>query len=161
MWIIFPLKAAMITLSSIYLVSSLSAPWRLISWAVTMLCFRCVGANWWSLTPGRAMLACMFVWAQIWSERGTVIPQSWWCTVSFHAVIVCAAALSPLRNISLTRSLFLQNALCWCGGRWTRWSWRRRLSTSCVRSMEIPSPLSDGAERKGSFPAGGETGSSD
>lgn len=52
---------------------------------------------------------------------------------------------------------FLQNVPCWCGGRWTRWWWRRRRSTSCARSTETRLPPSDGAERKGSFPAGGES----
>lgn len=63
---------------------------------------------------------------------------------------------SSNKEHKMTPSLLLQSVLCWYEGRWTRWSWRKRLLTSCVRSTEIPPPLCDGAERKGSFPAGGE-----
>ena len=53
--------------------------------------------------------------------------------------------------------LALQSVLCWYGDRLTRWSWRKRLSTSFVRSTGILLPLCDGDERKESFPAGGES----
>lgn len=53
-------------------------------------------------------------------------------------------------------SIFLQSALCWSGGRWTRWSWRRRRSTSCAMCTEIPPPPCDGAGRRVSFPGAGE-----
>lgn len=46
------------------------------------LSFRCVAANWWSLTPGRTTPACMSALVKTWSESGTVTQQSWWCTVS-------------------------------------------------------------------------------
>lgn len=100
MWIIFLLQAVVITLSCVFLLSSLRAPWRIISCAITVLFFRCVAANWWSLTLGRTTLACTFVWAQIWLERGTAIPQSWWCTVSSWYL------RSPLRNVTCLKTSF-------------------------------------------------------
>lgn len=50
---------------------------------------------------------------------------------------------------------FPQSVQCWCGGQSTRWSWRRRRSTSCARSMVTPPPPSVGGGMKGSFPVGG------
>ena len=129
-------------------------PERIISWAFAVLFF--ADARWQtddlSHQEERCWHVCLCGHEYGWREgqrpcrAGGVRWVSWYLCSNYVLKLDVFDALN-----------FLQNVPCWCGGRWTRWWWRRRQSTSSARSTEIRLQPSDGAERKGSFPAGGES----